>query len=452
MSRPVFGICVAALLGATLLLNLSYVVRSGDGLTPFNDAYSEAGVIRAGERFARDGFLVDNGLADLSYGDKYPGIGIDGPSGSRPDDPIYQGYPPGPEWLGGLYTRWLGPDHVRLYRLFPVGLAVIAAGVFLIGCAGPVGRMRTLFVFIACLMTPMFTRLPHGLHYQGYALSLLMIQAMLVIRIFGRRGQGQANSRALLGFFVLGFFQGWLSFDFCFLVTFMAFPLAMAATPRARPIYWRSVLFVCAATGLGFVFAHGLHFLQSVLYMGGVREALEEFAFRSKKMYNTKALFEGRSRIEIIDLGLWSYLRAYLRWNDCFSMAGEVLLAALGVAMIVTRIKFAVGPWRLEAIIRRPSTRDLVALGTAVLVGLAWFFAKPAHALNHLHLMIVHLFLFYLTCSLVFARSISMLRCRRRGVRDHGREPEELNASDTQIPLADNPAMAMLARKTSPNV
>ena len=100
MSRRDFARIAAALLGFTLLLNLVWLLYCGDGLSPM-DPYSEAGVVRAGERFAREGFLENFGLPDVTYGDRFPGEGMTEPSGSRPSDPIYHGYPPGSEWLGG---------------------------------------------------------------------------------------------------------------------------------------------------------------------------------------------------------------------------------------------------------------------------------------------------------------------------------------------------------------
>jgi len=412
MRRPVFAWCAAALLGTTLLLNLTYVARCGDGLSPFADPYSEACVLRAGERFARDGYLATYGLADPTFGGKYPGMGIEGPSGSRPDDPIYQGYPPGPEWLGGLYTRWIGPGRVGVFRAFPVALATAAAATFLAGLAGAVGRWRALWVYLACLLTPMFTGMSHGLYYQGYALSLLLIQAALVMRAFGPGGAGRLGPWALLALFALGFLQGWLSFDYCFLVAFAAVPLALTVMPWGGPLPWRGVVTACAAAGLGFTVAHGLHFAQSVLYMGGLQPALDEFAFRSKKQYGVKALLEGRSRAEVLAIGLRLYLRAYLRWNHLFSVPGEVLLGALAVALAVTRLELAAGPWRFEAVLRRSGARELAALAVALLVGLGWLFAKPAHALNHLSSIGRHLFLFYLTGCLIVARATSVMPAR----------------------------------------
>src|SRR4051812_10406792 len=66
----------AALLGATLAANLYYARRCGDGLSPYADSYSEANALRAGERFARDGITVNCGLPDVTFGARYPGVGI----------------------------------------------------------------------------------------------------------------------------------------------------------------------------------------------------------------------------------------------------------------------------------------------------------------------------------------------------------------------------------------
>ena len=190
MNRRSFVVASAALLAITLSFNLVFVALCGDGLSPIADHYSEANTVRAAERFAREGLLKTCGLADPTYGDRFPGEGITGPSGSRPDDPIYHGYPPGPEWLATLYSIWLGPGQVARFRIFPVAFSLIAAAIFLCSLARAIGPWRGCCVYLACVLTPMFTLFTHSLHYQGYALSLLLVQISLLINVLGPAGTG----------------------------------------------------------------------------------------------------------------------------------------------------------------------------------------------------------------------------------------------------------------------
>ncbi len=280
MSRRSFIGVAAALLALTLSVNAVLVLRCGDGLTPIGDAYSEANTIRAAERFAREGFLKTCGLADPTYGSRFPTEGILGPSGSRPDDPIYHGYPPGPEWLAGVYSIVLGTEHVSLFRIFPIALFLTGAALFLFSLSRAIGRGRACIVYAACLLTPIFSWYTHGLHYQGYALGLLLIQISLLIKVMGPGGTGRAHVGTVAALFFMGFCQGYLSFDYCVVTTFAAIPIALVLSPEWGRIRVRSLLVLCAAPGLGFTLAHVLHFAQSAAYMGGIRAALDEYAFR----------------------------------------------------------------------------------------------------------------------------------------------------------------------------
>ena len=137
----------------------------------------------------------------------------------------------------------------------------------------------------------MFTAYTQGLHYQGYALSLLLLELALVMNVMSQRAH--ASPGALAGLLLLGFLQGWMSWDYCFLVTFAPLPVALLATPVGSPIPWRNVLAQCVAVGSGFTAAVALHFTQSALYFGDLRTAIEEYTFRSNKLYGVADVLEG---------------------------------------------------------------------------------------------------------------------------------------------------------------
>ena len=405
MSRRTTAWAVAVFLGVTLLIHVAYLARCGDGLSLTGDPYSEANALRAGERFAVEGFTVNRGLPDVTYGRRYPGVGISGSSGTAENDTVYHGYPPGSDWLAGVSIRLFGVAHVGRFRLVPVALGMIAAAVFLGALMRTIGGGRGLFVYLCCLLAPAFTNMTHGLYYHGYALSLLLLEASVLMAAFRRPGRLGAGPPAWLG--LLGFLQGWLSFDYCFVVTFAAAPLALLATPAGEPLAWRKVLRLVVAAGLGFTLAHGLHFLQSVLYFGSVHGAVEEYAFRSAKVYGG-AVLEGMSRPEKYLHGLRMYLTAYLRWTSLFSPASFVLGGATVAVFALTRGSVTVGRrFRLDAVLS-PRPRDAGALGLALAIGLCWLAAKPYHALNHLIFSGRHLFLFYFASSVVVARAVRL--------------------------------------------
>lgn len=413
-------LAAGALLLLTSLLNISYIYRCGDGLSPWADAYSEAGSLRAAERFANEGFFQNYGLPDLGYGVRYPSEGLHRGSGVDPNDSIYHGYPPGPDWLSGLQMRLFGPEHPQRLRILPVCIGMIGATLFLLAMIRTIGAHRALSIYLACVLTPMFTNMTHGLQYQGNAFSLLLMQIAALLVVLGRPRPIGAGWMAL--FFLFGFLQGWLSFDYCFLVAFAALPIALLVAPDGDRRGLRTVLLLIVSPGLGFVFAHGLHFLQSTLYFGSVRGAIEEYAHRAQKGYIPGEVFGDQPKWFVIFSGIVLYAKAYIKFTHLFSPTSIVLTEAALMAAILSRASCRVGRnLRFRASFSaRP--RMLAGVASALVIGLLWLFAKPYHAINHIFFTGRHLFLFYFSCCLFIAQATSLQVDRKRPGRIGGRQ------------------------------
>jgi hypothetical protein len=283
---------------------------------------------------------------------------------------------------------------------------LIAAWALLVAMIRTLGARRAYFVYLACLVAPMFTNMTHGLHYHGYAFSLLLVQLAALLWVF--RNLQRLGTRWMASFFLLGFFQGWLSFDYCFLVTFAAVPIALlVARGRERPRP-RTVLLLVVLPGLGFVLAHGLHFLQSILYFGSIGEAIEEYAYRGRKTYFAGNYFKGRPEWFVILSGLRLYARAYVRWTGLFSPASIVLSEATLAAVVLSRTSFTVGRSLRLAASFAPGLWALAGVASAGMVSLLWLFAKPYHAVTHLSFVSRHLFLFYFSCCLFIVQATSL--------------------------------------------
>ena len=107
-------------------------------------------------------------------------------------------------------------------------------------------------------VTPAVTDGFVGLHAQGYAFALLLVEICCTISM----------GATVAPFALLGFLQGWLTFDYVFLVsvTPVAIELAM---PQIEPGYQRRWQLQSSGGGLafsGFAAAHALHFLQVCAY------------------------------------------------------------------------------------------------------------------------------------------------------------------------------------------
>jgi hypothetical protein len=403
-----------ALLAATLLINVYFASRWGNGLSEVADPYSEANALRAGERFAKDGFTVNCGLPDVTYGPRFPGRGIRKSSGKEASDPVYHGYPPGADWLAGVYIKVFGIDHIGRFRSVPIAFGMVAAAVFLGALARTLGVARGLAVYLGCLLAPMFTNITHGLYYHGYAQSLMLLEFSALMLALRRSGPLGVWPPAVV--FLIGFAQGWLSFDYCFVVTFAAVPLAFLVGPPGEPVAWRKVLTLVLAAGVGFTAAHALHFLQSVTYFGSLQAAVEEYTYRSNKRYGVGTPVEAMSKPAQLLHGLKMYGVAFLKWTVLFSPASIVVMEATAAVLLLSQATATVRHRLMFELDSSSRGRDVVGLALALGVSIAWLFAKTFHALNHLTFNGRHMFLFYFACCLVVARSTALKIVRERGV------------------------------------
>ena len=238
------------------------------------DPYSEANVLREVRHFIEEGPTRYYGLGKVYYPGMYPTEGF----AAEPDvskfgvsvEGIYTHYPPGPEYLAYAAAELFGPEPVSRLRLFPIMLGWAAMTFFGLAIRQRFGAAAGWLVLGACTITPTVTDGFVSLHSQGYALALLLFEIGLTIG-------GKAR---LLPFALLGFLQGWLSFDYVFLVTFT--PLALELVmPRVDPVYrpdWKRAVSRTILAGGGFAAAHVLHFFQISAYWGTFSAAAGDLA------------------------------------------------------------------------------------------------------------------------------------------------------------------------------
>ncbi|MGE3822465.1 MAG: hypothetical protein AB7I30_23875, partial [Isosphaeraceae bacterium] len=238
----------------------------------------------------------------------------------------------------------------------------------------------------------------------------------LLLMLFSRPGPIGPGWPASM--FLIGFLQGWLSFDHCFLVTFAAPPIALMVSPAGSRPSVRSLLALVVATGLGFTLAHVLHFLQTVVYAGGLTGAFEEYASRASKKYGLEGTeLDGLSRPALLAYGLSQMVVVYFRWTHLFSPASLVVFGLTIVACLMSRTSGTFSRrFRVDAHFA-PSNAQVLGVALALGLGLLWLFAKPYHAINHMGFVGRHLFLFYLCCGLLLARATTL----RIGWKERGR-------------------------------
>ena len=451
-----FIICVFLLL---LLVQLGYLLRVGNGLPPtgLGDTFSEADLIRSSGAYLQEGLTSHHGLPRILHGYQtlLPTNGIvcdhvdtnnlvplkfrQGFPGSQadPNNWVYTHYPPGPNLLGGVSAHLFGLNHIWLWRLLPISLGFLTLMIFFRTLARAFGADRAGLIVAACVILPMVVLYLPALHFQGYSFELLLLQISLLIRIFWIH-DGMRNWHGPV-IFLLGFLQGWLSFDLFFVVTLLAWPLwllrrAETVGPPLRRLLWLMIL-----PAAGFALAHVLHLLQVAAELGGLRIAIEEFRRTAGDragqpgtviLPHTLQAFLGSKSANFgyfgsLALGGYFYLREVLilgglQFGPFLFLA---LMAALPVAVFrITRVAVVTRgkQRRMYCSLPWPGSRGILpVLGAALLVSLLWWLVMPAHVVGNAHITVRHLFVLYFFLVVIVVKSINISEDFATAARPH---------------------------------
>jgi hypothetical protein len=246
----------------------------GNALSPV-DKYSEANALREVDGFRAQGLAHDAGLGNVLFGPRYPDQGFaiaDGSEGrartlTTPSG-VYTHYPPGPEYLLYVAEAVFGPEPVSRLRLLPLTFCGAGAVFFGLSLRRRFSATVGWLVMLACLAVTPFHDANSSVHFLGYALALLLVEIGVAI----------GRNRSHVPFLLLGFAQGWLSFDYVFLVVLvpMAVELSLPCICLELRARLRLALGRCVLAGLGFVLAHLLHFGEIWAFYGSLGCALAD--------------------------------------------------------------------------------------------------------------------------------------------------------------------------------
>ncbi len=395
-----------------VLKEVVYITTFKDVVSPIADGYSEANTIRGGTGFIEKGITSMKGLPDTCYKNLFPTEGRLGFVRSKTGDPnsscagaAYIHYPPGPEYMAWLGMNLVGKDNYTLLRLLPITLSVIV-GIFFIHTMFDLvgGGTRGLIFGLALLLPPMYTNYLHGLHHQQYAFLMFQIQICLTILYMTK--PGWKKWWIIPVFALLGFCQGYMTFDFAFLATLFVIPFYFYFRVDKNVSFFTLVK-IGLASGLGFTIAHLLHFYQVVLYIGTFDQAVKDFlASASHRATNSGDIANTpHAKYDATQIGPLTVAKDFL-WR--VSGRGKYLAINLinfiwivvGLR-IIKRIEFKKGQvFHFEV-----RNSDLMALFASVVISSMWSIAMKQHA--HIHGFIArhYYFCYLITCLILVTRT-----------------------------------------------
>ena len=372
------------------------------------DAYSESNALREVDGFRAQGIWHDAGLGNVLFGNRFAAWGFAG----HPDDlsrsvspnGIYTHYPPGPEYLLYVAEALFGPAPVARARVLPLLLCWGAAVFFGFSIRRRFGPAVGWLVMAACLSVPSFWNANSSVHFLGYALALLLVEI----------GIGLRRNRAVLPYLLLGFAQGWLSFDYAFLVVLipLALELALPRIAPGEPARVRLALARCVAAGCGFTLAHLLHFAQVWAYYGTLAQALADLhgaaAYRAGSDEYQGAVAGILKALVLVGYYVVSPYPVYR--PDAGFMHAAHIYRFLGLTLGVWWAIGTVAAFVLKARGQRAAGGGWQTVhGLGLLTCSVWWLAMQNHATIHVHLLFRHLFFLFFLCVLYWAVRLATL-------------------------------------------
>ena len=387
----------------------------GDGLSPV-DAYSEANALREVDGFRAQGLTHDAGLGNVLFGSRYPEYGFAASSEDQVHSVtpggVYTHYPPGPEYLLYLSEAVFGPKPVWRLRLLPLACSGAAAIFFGLSLRRRFGPLAGWLVLAASLAVVPFHDANSSVHFLGYALALLLVEIGVAI----------GHGRSRVPFVLLAFVQGWLSFDYVFLVVLapLAVELALWRTcPGHRPRL-RLAAGRCAFAAAGFAIAHALHFGEVWAFYGSLGDAVADLRNSAHYRANGQEVMDAAQRLTMamkllqwyvispcpVSIPLWRPVQ-----DVCTLPSFRVLGLTLGPWwLLVAVVSLVDNAWRrVRCLGQREFLRDWYIIGV---IGIAsscvWWVVMQGHSLVHVHLLYRHLNVCFLLWTMFLAVRIAV--------------------------------------------
>lgn len=310
--------------------------------------------------------------------------------------PVYTHTPPGAHLLVGVFTKFCGIGNVRCLRLSSATFSLLAFAFFAVMLWFSFSPLRAAILVSSVAVIPMTSYMMHTLHYFNYAFSLFLIQLGLLLYVFKKKIKFSKFNLTVL--FFLGFIQGWISYEYFFLVCFSAFPLALFYYPLDQNEYKKQLFFAILCPLIGFLLAILLHFIQDALFFGSIYEAFTDFFDASAKRTN------------------------YLSWNNLvlnyfFVIPKKTRFFNLDFALLLWGVIQLIWLKDIRVTLKKPviinikwssSGCNYLVILSALFISIAWIAIFPSVAVFHYSYQPRLLFFFYFVCILTILECFSV--------------------------------------------
>ncbi len=249
------------------------------------DEGAELLTINAAHNFAEKGFPSNCGLPNFSrnYYDvdviNNKLVKVSSSETHKPDN-IYTHLPPGPWWIVGSLVKVCGNSTLSCPRILSTitsSLALLFFGIMIYSAFGP---LKSIVLMFFVTIIPMTKNMVYTLHYHNYAFSLFLIYLGFMLYFFKKKKEFKISTAIIL--FTLGFMQGWVAYEYIFLISLSSIPFALLYSQLDKKDDRKRLFFALLFPIIGFSFAVGLHFIQNSLYFGSFIEAFKDLLGRGQ--------------------------------------------------------------------------------------------------------------------------------------------------------------------------
>ena len=378
-----------------ILVQVITAIGLGNNISQKRSPNSEADVIRSALGFRDQGLMKYYGLPDNCYTDRWPGRGIK--KSASIESCVYTHYPPGPQYIYYAGLLIFGDNAALIRIFFPILLSLIVGFYFL-------KTMMNLFddkykgaiLGAMLILVPMYSNYMFGLHQHQYQFALFQLQLILTIKIALREKLRFIDG---LYFSLIGFIQGWMTFDFAFVTIFASTPLLFIAT-KDKLLSFKQWFIITFLTGFFFTLAHAVHFYQVVLY-------LESFDLAYKDMFETAKYRAAGDHVKFdpSQFGPFTVMKDFL-----YRVAGRGKYLALNLInfiWIIVGLKF-IREIKLnnnKIFSFNITWKDIAALTIAVAISGLWSIVMKNHAWIHGHVARHYYFCYMVACMIIVSKT-----------------------------------------------